>query len=302
MKNKSLYAALCGLTISATCHANLKIWHGDKVLNNNIFPAVVAIYNDQDDTTNSTCTGTVIAKQWVLTASHCVLDQKGQPAKASDLSIGTGILAGSKQGAIAKIPADHFVTYAPSGFDLDHDVALIHLSYETGIAPIKLANAAASNPLKQQGSDAINVGFGFREITSWGDSCKSDPYGDDCTFEVDDNTNLLQGPQKILSDADAVKMYNQYKPPIEVPYQYNSKTMLAAYSPSGQHGSNGDSGGPLFIHDAQNTLIEVGINSWGFPPFYPSVIDGSYAKEPMFLVDLSNSDIHQFIDKTIQQP
>lgn len=93
-----------------------------------------------------TCTGTLVAPKWVLTAAHCV---SGKSATSVKFTVGGKTYSSD---AIKVHPS-----YNPNAFSLGNDIALVHLTAAvSGITPAALASTAP----KAKQSVTI-VGFGL---------------------------------------------------------------------------------------------------------------------------------------------
>lgn len=188
-----------------------------------------------------TCGGTLIDKNSVLTAAHCVF---GEPEAPLRVTVGRTVL-NSDQGqkrAVSRI----FIhpNYKPR--TIAYDAAVLKLSRPvTGIAPVKLATSS-QNFLETPGRVVTTAGWGNKNQQS-PDHHEPDLYAD--------RMREVQVP--IASDARAERIYDAelgpsgYVPPIQV-----------AVEKSGKGPCQGDSGGPLFDMVA-GRYTQIGITSWG---------------------------------------
>lgn len=208
---------------------------GTEVVDPTKWPFIVYISkpgNLLDDA--SSCDGTLIDSQWILTAGHCVSDRFGNLLNKNGFVISIG-----SNNRDSKSMNDFYVdsiyrhpNYGSKGRYTINDLALIHLKSEiTGIETVSLSS---DSTIEQDGRMAVVIGWGAN-VTS------SSPY------------ILNQAVIPILSNARANKK------------DWENGTLIsaqiAAGYPKGKTGSCwGDSGGPLLIQ-SNSKWIQVGIIS-----------------------------------------
>ena len=181
------------------------------------------------------CGGTLIAAQWVLTASHCVT--------ASSATGGfSGVVIGRHKQSTTDgvvIPVDrafrHETYGRPSRFD--NDIALIHL---TTPAPKSATRATLVKPAQMKKIvDGAKV-----TVVGWGTTAAGGSISDvlrEVEVPVIDNTTCKAFPQ----------------------YSTVTGTMICAGLPEGGKDScQGDSGGPLYIN-IDKKWTQIGLTSWG---------------------------------------
>ena len=202
------------------------------------------------------CGASLIDRNSVLTAAHCV---KGTPKRPLRAVVGRTVLS-SGQGQTRRV-ARIFVHPRFHGFTSQtYDAAVLTLNNPVrGIAPIKLAGAA-QDPLERPGRLA--------QIAGWGNTVKQPPRGNN-GGDYPDRMRAARVP--VVSDTRATKVYGRV---------YVGALMVAA-GKGAMDACDGDSGGPMFAGlDGQR--YQVGITSFGkgcaargYPGVYTEVNAGS---------------------------
>jgi secreted trypsin-like serine protease len=183
------------------------------------------------------CGGTLIDRDSVLTAAHCVFGELPSPLR---VTVGRTVL-NSDQGqkrAVARI----FVhpQYNPF-FDQAYDAAVLELgSPVSGIAPIKLATSN-QDFLEKPGRNAT--------VAGWGNTNKQSADGS----EPDSYANRMREAQvPLVSDTRGKSVYGS---------SYHANLMVAA-GKRGKDTCQGDSGGPMFAKP-HGSFTQIGITSFG---------------------------------------
>ncbi len=187
------------------------------------------------------CGGTLIDRNSVLTAAHCL-----ESVTAPQLRVSVGItnLREPGQGqsrsvtAIARHPR-----YTTSALSFRYDAAVLTLK-----RPVKNIRAAkipesTSNGFEDAGDEAT--------VAGWGNTEKQESGGQ----QPDNHPARMQEAQvPIVSDATAQDAYgaDDYDPPL----------MLAA-GREGKDTCQGDSGGPIFVEKQSGRISQIGITSFG---------------------------------------
>lgn len=207
------------------------------------------------------CGGTLIDKDSVLTAAHCVYGASAAPLK---VTVGRTVLD-SNQGQKRSVSKIFIHPYYNPSWDEAYDAAVLKLSGPvSGIAPIKLATAS-QNFLETPGRNAT--------VAGWGNTNKQSPdYG-----EPDNYVNRMREAQvPIVSDTKAKSVYGA---------SYFNGLMVAA-GKTGKDTCQGDSGGPMFAKPG-GKFTQIGITSWG--------IGCGAAGYPGVYAEVNNSSIRGFI-------
>ncbi|XP_037911282.1 trypsin-3-like [Hermetia illucens] len=212
-----------------------RIVGGYAVSNISQIPFQISLQRDK----SHICGGSLISKQWVLTAAHCTVD-----FMASRLNIRVGSLYTTSGGTVVQV--DKIIEHPQYNDNIvDYDFSLLQLKpwSPTGVLhdPVRLP---------KQGAD---VADGVILTTSgWG------------------NTQDSSISSASLRAVDVPK-YNQEK--CNQTYSQfdgvTSRMICAGYKRGGKDACQGDSGGPLALN---GTL--VGVVSWGYGcavPEYPGV-------------------------------
>lgn len=239
----SLIATAC---IAMQVQAESRIVGGTPVAPGN-YPWMAAIISaDATDTyIGQFCGGSLVAKDYVLTAAHCVSDERNNPLDLSsdpiDVVIGTTRL-GNASGE--RLQVEKIAVHAES------DIALLKLKTNASVAPVELLTPGSSSA--DAGTTATVIGWGATSENGQG------------------SEQLLETRVPIVSTAACKRAYPQLVDSLEI---------CAGLTRGGKDSCQGDSGGPLFVTDKNgNRLVQAGVVSHGegcarpnFPGVYASV-------------------------------
>jgi secreted trypsin-like serine protease len=204
------------------------------------------------------CGGTLIARDSVLTAAHCV-----RHARRVFLTVGRTVISESR-GQVRSVR--YAFTHPRYNFKKSnaYDAAVLKLrSPVKGIKPIKLATAK-QNGLEQPGHTLKAAGWGSRSEGG--------------NLQFSDRMRVVSLP--VVSDRTARRAYSS-QPPV---LRYFPSLMVAAGA-KGKDACQGDSGGPLF--NPGSTSTQVGIVSYG--------IGCAEAGFPGVYTEINNPSVRTFI-------
>jgi secreted trypsin-like serine protease len=195
------------------------------------------------------CGASLVGANKILTAAHCVVDDKSKPSNLTFV-LGRTTRSNTSQGEVIGASAvEVHPQYDPD--TMSYDVAIVTLSRNaTKGTPIRVVSTSERS-LWAAGKTAT--------VTGWGARVGFDLAG----ITVTDRLQEVDLP--IVSDADCDESYQPLYGGID------ESTMVCAGELYGTKDScQGDSGGPLVVPDANGTLVQAGVVSWGFGCGYPT--------------------------------
>lgn len=261
---KTLLAGACALTLlvggfaaQAASTSDTDMIVNGKPADANKWPWQIRIFYGDDDAKGG-CGGSLISRQWVLTAAHCVVfEDNGEKSFVTKAIIGYG---GNNLDQLQKIYTAQIIPH--EGYDANshaNDIALIKLAepveFGTGTAAVDLGTPELYGTLV--GTKATVTGWGYTyDIGKF----KSAFPG----VDVDENVlapNELQEVDVPIQDFEKCRANYSTLTGIGVP----DGQLCAGLKVGGKDSCQGDSGGPLVSRDSSSAkgYRQVGVVSWG---------------------------------------
>ncbi|XP_026730855.1 collagenase-like [Trichoplusia ni] len=203
------------------------------------FPYQVSVRMVGANAVVTSCGGSILHEQWVLTAAHCL-------ANCDTFVVRFGLTNLTRPEHIVESTLKHIhpeYIEIIAGVQRD-DIALIEFTrpipFSANVQPIRLMNSAQKNT-NYAGVTMIASGFGLTD----------DPWNGGTGSEV-----LRWVLQRGISNAECRLWYNaqNVQDPIICSQFYNNTS---------QSTCQGDSGGPLVFVDADDKLTQIGVVSFG---------------------------------------
>ncbi|XP_041675067.1 chymotrypsin-2 [Drosophila eugracilis] len=214
------------------------------------YPFVVSM---RGSTGSHSCGGSIISKQFVMTAAHCTAGRK-----ATDLSIQFGVTtinsAGPNVVRVKKIIQHE--DYNPyNNYANDISLLMVEEPFEfdgVTVAPVALPDLAYATPQTDAGGEGVLVGWGLNATGG--------------TIQ----TTLQEVGLKVYSDEECTERHEGRTDP-----RYH---ICGGVDEGGKGQCSGDSGGPLIYNNQQ-----VGIVSWSIKPCTVAPYPGVYCKVSQYV-------------------
>ncbi len=215
------------------------------------YPEIAAVPFDNNDPQSTYCTGTLIAKNVVITAGHCV----NQPPTPATALVGTNSLAHPELGEVITVASVH--EYPSSQTSVD--VGILVLSKDSKFEPRPLATGWAGVDVKN-GAMVAFAGYGSIDKNGMTyipelQEATSTVTDFDCTTNLHNGCNAAAQPDGEL-----------------------------AAGGMGIDTCPGDSGGPLFLVASYGTFL-AGVTSRGFDNSQFQCSEGGIYERPDHVVD-----------------
>ena len=174
------------------------------------------------------CGGSLVREDWVITAAHCV---EGESPGQLRIKIGLHNVNGTT-GSETRYVDQIIVHPQYSGWSLDNDYAILHLTEPSCFEPIQLITAGAHD---NEPVMATTMGWGATSSGGWSSNV---------LLEVD-----------VPIDNDCGNYSNS---------EITNNMVCAGDNNGGEDSYQGDSGGPLIMTNDEGEYELIGIVSWGY--------------------------------------
>jgi len=192
------------------------------------------------------CGGSLVAADWVLTASHCLVARNGDPIPPSALSASVGRVRRDDPAAERRriVRVVQHPNYVGARMEADgFDIGLLQLDRPVAtVQPVTLLGEADVATLTRAGTGTTAIGWG---------AIREDGPGSSRLLQVDLPIVSLQRCREVYRDIGA-----------------HGRVVCAGLEQGGRDSCQGDSGGPLLVRaggtGAAREIVQIGVVSWGY--------------------------------------
>jgi len=286
----ALLAAMVGVSGPTSAEVSSDFVVGGSPSQEGSWPWQVRLFDDFDPNTGF-CGGSLVARQWVLTAAHCVVVGGEVVDK---VVVGYGSVYQHK---LKMVGGEKIIVHPNYQTENNTDLALIKLSEPVdGGQVIQIAEPSDEAKLLQPGDKLTVTGWGaLWDFAGFEEALYSRSGHQEVNTRALLSANALNSPEQLhevdvelIAFDDCKEAYEAFGEAIDTAFAI-APTEICVGSPSGGKDScYGDSGGPLVAKtDDDRGYVQVGVVSWGSQCGNP-VLPGIYNRLSQFHDWVSN--------------